>query len=66
MLQVSWMIMIKNDKKVNGNVLGFTDNNDKKMVKKYGNVSGFVDPESHAPNRALQWQRHLYLRLQGL
>ena len=34
--------------------------------KKYGNVSGFMDPESNAPNRALQWQRHLHLRLQGL
>ena len=25
-----------------------------------------MDPASHAPNRALQWQRHLHLRLQGL
>ena len=48
MFQVSRIIMIKNDTKINGN------------------VSGFMDPESHAPNRALQWQRHLHLRLQGL
>ena len=34
--------------------------------KNNGNVSGFMDPASHAPNRALQWQRHLHLRLQGL
>ena len=47
-LQVPWIMMFINDKKINGN------------------VSGFMDPESHAPNRALQWQRHLHLRLQGL
>ena len=47
-LQVPWIMMFINDKKINGN------------------VSGFMDPESHTPNRALQWQRHLHLRLQGL
>ena len=38
--------------------------NDKKKID--GNVSGFMDPASHAPNRALQRQRHLHVRLQGL